>query len=53
MEDFELIKKFSFNTKLDKYIEYVNFFHKLDLDAQTNIISIMIKYKIHFYCHYK
>ena len=43
--ELEKIKNFSLNTKLNTYKDYINYFYKLDLNSQTDIISIMIDYK--------
>ena len=51
MEHLDFIRNFSLNLKT--YKDYVNYFYKLDLDTQTDIIAMMIDYKKYNYLHIK
>ena len=53
MEYLEQIRNFSLNNKLNKYEDYVNYFYKLDIDEQTEIIAMMLDYKKYNVCNIK
>ena len=46
MEHLDKIKGFNLNITLEKYVDYINYFYKLDLEKRTELIKMIIKYLV-------